>query len=46
MSAVYLLTVFCLTAVDGGSVVPLCAPKSVSSASNSLDTFDWIIFGV
>ena len=29
MSAVYFLTVFCLTAVDGGSVVPLCAPKSV-----------------
>ena len=44
MSGVYLLTVFCLTAVDGGSVAPWCAPKSVSGASNSLDIFDWIIF--
>ena len=45
MSGVYFVTVFCLTAVDGGSVAPWCAPKSVSGASNSLDIFDWIIFG-
>ena len=45
MSGVYFLKVFCLTAVDGGSVAPWCAPKSVCGAWNSLDIFDWIIFG-
>ena len=43
--AITFLTVFCLTAGDGGSVAPWCAPKSVCGAWNSLDTFDWIIFG-